>query len=147
MFGSRDEVYFNITRSSQLKTAMIVSCDRLSLKLNDIDFWFEGRRVCPEETPDQLKMKNGDVIDALPGQQEGVLNLHDDNQPTGPSVLINIKVCNNRRFCLFDSFALLLVLSIYFYLVRIHMELGMEDGAEIDACWNLPYCDCCPRVS
>lgn len=39
-------------------------------------------------------MKNGDVIDALPGQREGVLNLHDD-QPTAPSPPINIRVWHN----------------------------------------------------
>lgn len=40
-------------------------------------------------------MKNGDVIDAFPGLPKGVFSVYDENQPTAPSALINIRVRNN----------------------------------------------------
>ncbi|KAL2523729.1 Small ubiquitin-related modifier 1 [Abeliophyllum distichum] len=66
-----NEVFFRIKRISQLKKLMETYCDRQSVDINAIAFLFDGRRLRPEQTPDELEMEDGDEIDAMLHQTGG----------------------------------------------------------------------------
>ncbi|XP_023643153.1 small ubiquitin-related modifier 3 [Capsella rubella] len=59
-----DEVFFSIKKSTQVKRLMYAYCDRRGLKLDAFAFVFDGARIRGQETPFELKMESGDVIDA-----------------------------------------------------------------------------------
>ncbi|KAH7843502.1 hypothetical protein Vadar_017384 [Vaccinium darrowii] len=60
-----NEVFFRIKRSTQLKKLIYAYCDRQSVEFNSFAFMFDGRRLRGEQTPDELEMEDGDVIDAM----------------------------------------------------------------------------------
>ncbi|VVB16067.1 unnamed protein product [Arabis nemorensis] len=60
-----DEVLFKIRGNTQLKNLMYAYCDRRGLKIDAFSFFFDMRRLRREQTPDELDMKDGDVIDAF----------------------------------------------------------------------------------
>ncbi|KAF3673108.1 Small ubiquitin-related modifier 1 [Capsicum annuum] len=63
---NRCEVFFRIKRSIQLKKLMnAYNCDRVPIDFNSNTFLFNGRRLRGEQTPDELRMENGDQIDAM----------------------------------------------------------------------------------
>ncbi|XP_059660164.1 small ubiquitin-related modifier 1-like [Cornus florida] len=66
-----NEVFFRIKRSTQLRKLMTAYCDRQSVELTSIAFLFDGRRLRPEQTPDELEMEDGDEIDAMLHQTGG----------------------------------------------------------------------------
>lgn len=66
-----NEVFFRIKRSTQLKKLMNAYCDRQSYEFNSIAFLFDGRRLRPDQTPDDLEMEDGDEIDAMLHQTGG----------------------------------------------------------------------------
>ncbi|KAI0527140.1 hypothetical protein KFK09_002738 [Dendrobium nobile] len=56
------------TKLSKLKNDY---CNRHSLPINSIAFLFDGRRIHDEDTPESLKMEDGDEIDAMIHQTGG----------------------------------------------------------------------------
>ncbi|KAL3636979.1 Small ubiquitin-related modifier 1 [Castilleja foliolosa] len=66
-----NEVFFRIKRNTQLKKLMNAYCDRQSVDFNAIAFLFDGRRLRPEHTPDELEMEDGDEVDAMLHQTGG----------------------------------------------------------------------------
>ncbi|KAL8094481.1 small ubiquitin-related modifier 2-like [Apium graveolens] len=65
------EVYFQIKRSSQLRKLMIAYCERKLVEINSIRFIFDGKCLREEQTPNELEMENGDLIDAMTYQISG----------------------------------------------------------------------------
>jgi len=65
-------VFFKIKRSTQLKKLMGAYCDRQSQSLESIAFLFDGKRLRPEQTPDELDMEDGDEVDAMLHQTGGL---------------------------------------------------------------------------
>ncbi|CAM8965354.1 unnamed protein product [Rhodiola kirilowii] len=59
------EGFFRMKRSTQLKKLMYAYCDIKSVELNSIVFFFDGRRLHGYQTPDELEMEDGDIIDAM----------------------------------------------------------------------------------
>lgn len=47
-------MFFRIKRSTQLKKLMNAYCDRQSVDMSAIAFLFDGRRLRPEQTPDEV---------------------------------------------------------------------------------------------
>ncbi|KAB2636571.1 small ubiquitin-related modifier 1-like [Pyrus ussuriensis x Pyrus communis] len=66
-----NEVFFRIKHTTQLKKLMTAYCDRQSVDLNSVAFLFDGRRLRPEQTPEELEMEDGDEIDAMLHQTGG----------------------------------------------------------------------------
>jgi len=66
-----NEVNFKIKASAPLKKLMEAYCDRQGKSLAAIRFMFDGNRLRPDQTPEQLEMENGDSIDALLEQTGG----------------------------------------------------------------------------
>merc|ERR1712046_68976 len=59
------EVFFKIKRKTQMKKLMDAYCYRSGQDPKSIHFLFEGERIQPTQTPDELDMDDGDVIDAM----------------------------------------------------------------------------------
>ena len=58
-------VHFKIKRKTQLKKLMEAYCNRQSLQMDQIRFLFDGNRLRETQSPDELEMKDDDVIDAM----------------------------------------------------------------------------------
>ncbi|RKP34235.1 ubiquitin-related domain-containing protein, partial [Dimargaris cristalligena] len=65
------EVHFKIRRSTVLRKLMETYCDRTGKSMNSIRFLFEGERVLPTHTPQELEMDDGDTIDVMVQQVGG----------------------------------------------------------------------------
>ena len=48
-------------------------CNRNGVAMNSVRFLFDGNRVNPTQTPQDLDMEDGDVIDVMVEQQPGDL--------------------------------------------------------------------------
>ncbi|PKU71583.1 Small ubiquitin-related modifier 1 [Dendrobium catenatum] len=68
-----NEQTFTIKRTTNLKRLMDAYCNRQSENVNAIVFLYDGRRLRGEETPESLKMEDGDEIDAMLHQTGGNL--------------------------------------------------------------------------
>lgn len=51
---NNNEVFFKIKRSTKLEKLMTAFCERQGKSLNSVRFLFEGSRVQPADTPDQV---------------------------------------------------------------------------------------------
>ena len=58
-------MHFKIKKKTQLKKLMEAYCARQSLQVDQIRFLFNGSRLRDTQTPDELEMEDGDVIDAI----------------------------------------------------------------------------------
>ncbi|XP_023644269.1 small ubiquitin-related modifier 1-like [Capsella rubella] len=57
--------YFKMNRNKQFEKLMKCYCALQSLDFDNTVFFSYGRRLSPEQTPNELDMKNGDEIEAL----------------------------------------------------------------------------------
>ncbi|CAA9988782.1 small ubiquitin-related modifier, putative [Plasmodium knowlesi strain H] len=67
------EVFFKIKRKTKLEKLMEVYCNRLGQSMEAVRFLYDGDRIHGENTPDQLGIEDGDVIDAMVQQTGGNL--------------------------------------------------------------------------
>ncbi|KJP88824.1 hypothetical protein AK88_01514 [Plasmodium fragile] len=68
------EVFFKIKRKTKLEKLMEVYCNRLGQSMEAVRFLYDGDRIHGENTPDQLGIEDGDVIDAMVQQTGGNLS-------------------------------------------------------------------------
>lgn len=66
-----NEVFFKIKRKTKLEKLMSVYCTRLGQSMDAVRFLFDGDRVHGDNTPEQLNIEDGDVIDAMVQQTGG----------------------------------------------------------------------------
>lgn len=67
------EVFFKIKRSTQLKKLMEAYCERQGKAVNSVRFLYDGERIQPTNTPNELEMEDGDSIDVMVEQVGGSL--------------------------------------------------------------------------
>ncbi|ORZ27135.1 ubiquitin-related domain-containing protein [Lobosporangium transversale] len=67
----QSEVFFKIKRSTALKKLMDAYCDRQGKALNSVRFLYDGERIQPTNTPNELEMEDGDSIDVMVEQVGG----------------------------------------------------------------------------
>ena len=67
-----DEIYFKCKVTAPLQTLMHSVCNRQGVYTNSVRFLFDGNRINETQTPEQLNMEDGDVIDVMFEQQGGV---------------------------------------------------------------------------
>ncbi|KAI8879065.1 ubiquitin-like protein, partial [Backusella circina FSU 941] len=60
-----NEVFFKIKRSTQLRKLMDAYCERQGKSTTSVRFLYDGARVLPHNTPDELEMDDGDTIDVM----------------------------------------------------------------------------------
>jgi small ubiquitin-related modifier len=59
-------VYFKMMKKkTALKKLMEAYCASESLQMDQVRFLFSGNRVRENQTPEELEMEDGDVIDAM----------------------------------------------------------------------------------
>ncbi|KAL1922628.1 uncharacterized protein VTP21DRAFT_10167 [Calcarisporiella thermophila] len=63
--SDHNEVYFKIKRTTPLKRLMTAYCERQGKSLNSVRFLYDGERIQPENTPEELEMENGDTLDVM----------------------------------------------------------------------------------
>ncbi|KAF9348285.1 dolichyl-phosphate-mannose-protein mannosyltransferase pmt3 [Mortierella sp. NVP85] len=69
----QSEVFFKIKRSTQLKKLMEAYCERQGKSSNSLRFLYDGERIQPTNTPNDLEMEDGDSIDVMVEQVGGTL--------------------------------------------------------------------------
>ena len=65
------EMYFKIKRSTQLKKLMDAYCKKQGISRSSVRFLFDGAQLDENKTPDDVKMEDDDVIDAMVEQTGG----------------------------------------------------------------------------
>ncbi|CAG8619158.1 6463_t:CDS:2 [Acaulospora colombiana] len=63
--NDHNEVFFKIKRTTQLKKLMDAYCERQGKSINSVRFLYDGERVQPHNTPNELEMEDGDAIDVM----------------------------------------------------------------------------------
>ncbi|CAH1777088.1 unnamed protein product [Owenia fusiformis] len=61
--ADNSEVHFKIKKSTQLKKLKQAYADRQGVSLNSLRFLFDGKRMNDNQSPNQLEMEEGDVIE------------------------------------------------------------------------------------
>ncbi|KAI9308814.1 ubiquitin-related domain-containing protein [Cunninghamella echinulata] len=68
-----NEVFFKIKRSTPLRKLMDAYCDRQGKSSGSVRFLYDGGRLLPTNTPEELDMEDGDSIDVMIEQIGGYL--------------------------------------------------------------------------
>ncbi|KAI8048056.1 ubiquitin-related domain-containing protein [Gilbertella persicaria] len=66
-----NEVFFKIKRTTQLRKLMDAYCERQGKQPGSVRFLYDGTRVLPQDTPNDLDMEDGDSIDVMVEQIGG----------------------------------------------------------------------------
>lgn len=66
-----NELHFQMNRSLQLRKLMTAYCERQSVEMKSVRFFFDGKQLSEEQTPAELEMETGDAIDAMTYQIGG----------------------------------------------------------------------------
>merc|ERR1712010_331754 len=70
---ANQEVHFRVKKTTALRKLMGAYCDRQGQDMSALEFLFDGDRIRPEQTPEELEMDDGDSIDAMVKQVGGAL--------------------------------------------------------------------------
>ena len=60
-----NEIYFKVRRNVRLQTLMHAFCNRQGVTMGSVRFLFDGNRINDMQTPSQLEMEDGDIIDVM----------------------------------------------------------------------------------
>jgi len=71
-----NEVFFKIKKNTKLRKLMDAYCKRQGLVNGSVRFSFDGNRVNPETTPDDIGIQSDDIIDAMVEQTGGQRYYH-----------------------------------------------------------------------
>eukprot|EP00741_Cyanophora_paradoxa_P008256 tig00001278_g7986.t1 len=66
-----NEVHFKIKKTSTLQKLMDAYCQRIGQAAGSVRFMFDGSRIQPAQTPEEIGMEDGDEIDAMMEQVGG----------------------------------------------------------------------------
>jgi len=59
------EVFFKIKRTTPFRKLMDAYCQRQGKSLTTVRFLYDGERISPDQTPEQLEMEDEDTIDVM----------------------------------------------------------------------------------
>jgi len=59
------EVFFKIKRTTPFRKLMDAYCQRQGKSLTTVRFLYDGDRISPDQTPEQLEMEDEDTIDVM----------------------------------------------------------------------------------
>mmetsp|Transcript_4029 Transcript_4029/g.18393 ORF Transcript_4029/g.18393 Transcript_4029/m.18393 type:complete len:93 (+) Transcript_4029:94-372(+) len=65
------EVHFKVRQTTKFEKIFTAFCSRKSLQPGAVRFLFDGQRINPTQTPQELDMEDGDSIDAMMEQVGG----------------------------------------------------------------------------
>jgi small ubiquitin-related modifier len=66
------EMYFKIKATTQFVKLMQAYCSRKEIAMSSVRFLFDSERVRPDQTPKELGMEEGDILDAVWEQVGGM---------------------------------------------------------------------------
>merc|ERR1712046_498835 len=66
-----NEIYFKCKQTTPLQKLMRAFCQRQGVQMNAVRFLFDGTRVRDSQTPKDLAMEDGDIIDVMMEQTGG----------------------------------------------------------------------------
>ena len=64
-----NEIFFKCKMTTALGKLMNAFCNRQGVNIHSVRFLFDGQRINPNQTPRDLEMEDGDVIDVMVEQQ------------------------------------------------------------------------------
>lgn len=67
----QSEIFFKIKKTTPLKKLMEAYCERLGKQPGSLRFLFDGQRISPNDTPQQLGLQNEDCIEVMVEQFGG----------------------------------------------------------------------------
>jgi hypothetical protein len=68
---NNNEVFFKIKRATQLRKLMDAYCQRQGKDEKTVRFLYDGVRLKPDSTPEEMEMEDGDSIDVMVAQIGG----------------------------------------------------------------------------
>ena len=68
-----NEIFFKCKMTTPLQKLMTAFCNRHGVAQSSVRFLFDGARIDPNQTPQQLEMEDGDVIDCMLEQTGGAI--------------------------------------------------------------------------
>lgn len=69
--GNGGEIWFKVKRSTPMKKIMQAYCEKQSKDIQSLRFLFDGQRIDPNQTADDMDMDDNDVIEAHHSQLGG----------------------------------------------------------------------------
>lgn len=69
-----NEIFFKCKPTTPLQKLMNAFCQRQGVNTASVRFLFDGTRLLPTQTPQDLGMEDGDAIDAMIEQKGGALD-------------------------------------------------------------------------
>ena len=60
-----NEIFFKLRETTPMHKLMAACCNRLGVGMHSVRFLFDGQRIDPNQTPQELEMEDGDVIDVV----------------------------------------------------------------------------------
>mmetsp|Transcript_26318 Transcript_26318/g.61406 ORF Transcript_26318/g.61406 Transcript_26318/m.61406 type:complete len:94 (+) Transcript_26318:84-365(+) len=66
-----NEIFFKCKQTTQLQKLMNAFCNRQGVAMSSVRFLFDGQRLRETQTPAELDMEDGDVIDVMVEQMGG----------------------------------------------------------------------------
>jgi small ubiquitin-related modifier len=66
-----NEIYFKVKRTTLFRKVMLAYCRKVGADVDAVRFLFDGVRVQPEQTPNDLEMEDEDEVDAMVAQTGG----------------------------------------------------------------------------
>jgi small ubiquitin-related modifier len=69
--ASGNEIFFKIKRTTKFEKLMNAYCKRKGLIPGSVRFSFDGNRLNPDSTPDDIDIEEQDTIDAMAEQTGG----------------------------------------------------------------------------
>eukprot|EP00823_Brevimastigomonas_motovehiculus_P005231 TRINITY_DN373_c0_g3_i1.p1 TRINITY_DN373_c0_g3~~TRINITY_DN373_c0_g3_i1.p1 ORF type:complete len:126 (-),score=50.65 TRINITY_DN373_c0_g3_i1:402-779(-) len=70
-----NEIFFKVKKSTQFRKVMSAYCKKVGAEQDTVRFLFDGKRVRPESTPEELGMEDEDEVDAMVEQTGGAPSL------------------------------------------------------------------------
>jgi small ubiquitin-related modifier len=67
--------------TTPLQKLMAAFCQRQGVAQNSVRFLFDGERIAPTQSPKDLDMEDGDVIDVMVEQVGGIIGGHQPEHP------------------------------------------------------------------
>jgi len=66
-----NEIFFKCKQTTPLQKLMNAFCNRQGVSMQSVRFLFDGQRLREQQTPAELDMEDGDVIDVMVEQMGG----------------------------------------------------------------------------
>jgi small ubiquitin-related modifier len=66
-----NEIYFKVKKTTQFRKVFIAFARKVGADVDSVRFLFDGQRIRPEQTPNDLGMEHDDEIDAMVSQTGG----------------------------------------------------------------------------